>query len=54
MSEPFRRVRGFSGVMYVPDGRLIWPDPRSLGWLQYQDWLSEGNTPDPAEEEEEG
>ena len=56
--EPFRRVRGFDGVPgfkpveYVPTGQLVWPNPYSRGWLQYEEWRAEGNEPDPPEEKE--
>jgi len=31
----------------VADNTFILNNPRSKDWLDYQEWLAEGNTPDP-------
>ncbi len=34
-------------VLRVADNTFIPPDPENRDWVQYQDWLAAGNTPDP-------
>lgn len=48
--EPAYRLQSDSDyVLRVADGAQIPPDERNRDWRDYQDWLAEGNTPDPAE-----
>lgn len=35
------------GVLRVPDGANIPPDSKNRDWVEYQKWISDGNTPLP-------
>ena len=37
------------GVIRFIDGAHIPDDPTNSDWMEYQDWLGQGNTPDPAD-----
>jgi hypothetical protein len=41
------------GVLHVPTGISIPADPRNRDRIEYQAWLDEGNTPEPADPEPE-
>lgn len=45
----FRLVRG--GVIDTENARFVPDAPGNRHWREYQEWLAEGNTPDPAEPE---
>jgi hypothetical protein len=36
------------GVTRLDDGAAIPEDPNNRDWIAYQEWLADGNTPDPA------
>lgn len=38
-----------SGVQRLADGAFLGADNRNPAWLEYQAWLVEGNTPQPAD-----
>lgn len=38
----------FPGVIRIADSADIPADPENIDWQAYQQWRSEGNTPEPA------
>lgn len=46
MTAPYK-LHNSGGVIRAADNALIPPDEGNCGWKIYQQWLGEGNTPDP-------
>lgn len=40
-----------NGVLRIDDGAHIPDDIANRDWREYQDWIAEGNTPEPADPE---
>jgi|TARA_R110000823_G_scaffold207721_1_gene338248 hypothetical protein len=49
----YKEKRGSSSITRLSDGANIPPTEENMDWRAYQQWLSEGNTPEPAETAEE-
>jgi hypothetical protein len=47
-SQPYQLVTNFDGVQRIADEAFIPNDGGNRDWNEYQSWLAEGNTPDPA------
>jgi hypothetical protein len=45
----YRLNRLDASVVRLADGAVIPADPRNADWRTYQDWLAQGNQPDPAQ-----
>lgn len=43
------KLKSDGGVMRLNDGASIPNDPKNRDWRKYQEWLAEGNLPDPAD-----
>lgn len=37
------------GVQRIADSAVIPPDAGNMDWVRYQEWLAEGNTPQPTD-----
>jgi hypothetical protein len=48
MASEYQLVTNFDGVKRTLDEAFIPNDGGNRDWNEYQTWLSEGNTPDPA------
>jgi hypothetical protein len=48
MASEYQLVTNFDGVKRTADEAFIPNDGGNRDWNEYQTWLSEGNTPDPA------
>jgi hypothetical protein len=48
MAQPYQLIADFDGVLRVADTAYIPNDGGNRDWQDYQAWLAEGNTPDPA------
>jgi hypothetical protein len=48
MASEYQLVTGFDGVKRTEDQAFIPNDGGNRDWNEYQAWLAEGNTPDPA------
>lgn len=44
----YQRITNSQGIRRVADGAVIPADPTLGAWQQYQDWLAQGNEPEPA------
>jgi hypothetical protein len=44
----YQHIRDYDGVLRTQDQATIPPDGGNRDWQEYQAWLAEGNTPDPA------
>jgi hypothetical protein len=44
----YQLIANYGGVLRIADNATIPPDPANVDWQEYQAWLAEGNTPDPA------
>lgn len=43
------KLTNFETILRLTDRTWITPDPASTDWQAYQQWLAEGNTPEPAD-----
>jgi hypothetical protein len=48
MAQPYRLIANSDGVLRIEDQAHIPNDGGNRDWQEYQAWLAEGNTPDPA------
>jgi hypothetical protein len=48
MASEYQLVTSFDGVKRTADEAFIPNDGGNRDWQEYQSWLAEGNTPDPA------
>lgn len=42
------KLNKYGGVIRMPDGAMIPECPDNVDWRKYQEWLAEGNRPQPA------
>lgn len=48
----YKLMSGYDGVIRTDDSGVVStipPDESNRDWVAYQAWLSDGNTPDPAD-----
>jgi len=48
MAETYK-LNPLGGVQRLSDGAFIPDDERNADWRTYQEWLAQGNTPEPAD-----
>ena len=48
MAQPYQLITNSDGVLRIEDNAHIPNHGGNRDWQEYQAWLAEGNTPDPA------
>lgn len=44
----YRHNWDHQGIIRIADNATIPPNPRNNDWVEFQEWLAEGNIPEPA------